>query len=396
VGERPIDSSAQPQRQATNGTREPALEGDLQTLLGRALDQLAATTRCTHAAIWSAGPEGEPRVLAARIEGASLALPLPASFTAALALGRAFDLGAPDPSGQLAALLEQGFSAVAPILGHETNGPAAGVVLLGGPDEPPNRVRPRTLAALTATAERLRAPLQTAAAAQRLSSLDQEIQQLNRLAALGGLVAEVVHEIRNPLVSIKTFLQLLPERESDPEFTENFLGIAREELQRIERLLTVVLQHGRTPRKEERGDVPEALETVLALVRFRAEDREISLVAELPEVLPAIRLGGDELRQILLNLALNAIEASPARGIVRISGEICAAKIRIDIDDDGPGISDDVRPHLFTPFFSTKSERPGGLGLAITARIIEQAGGRIEAVNRPSGGARFRVSLPLV
>ncbi len=334
-------------------------------------------------------------MLAARIDGASLVLPEQAPFAAALALGRAFDLGETNASPQLAPLLDQGFSAVAPILGIETHGPAAGLVLLGGPGEPPNRVRPRTLAALSATAERLRAPLQTAAAAERLSSLDQEIQQLNRLAALGGLVAEVVHEIRNPLVSIKTFLQLLPERESDPEFTENFLGIAREELQRIERLLTVVLQHGRTPRKEQCGELGEALETVLALVRFRAEDRELSLVAELPETLPTIGLGGDELRHILLNLSLNAIEASPIRGTVMISARDDAGRLRVDIDDDGPGISDEVRPHLFTPFFSTKSERPGGLGLAITARIIEQAGGRIEAVNRPSGGARLRVSLPL-
>ncbi|MCP3983461.1 MAG: hypothetical protein GY723_03685 [bacterium] len=374
---------------------EPALEGDLHTLLGRAVDQLAASTSCTQVVAWGAETGGEPRLLAARIEGASLVTPAQSPFAAARALPRAFDLGGPGVSTELKPLLEQGFSAAAPIFGNEADGTAAGVILLGGPGEPAGRVRPRTLAALSAAAERLRGPLLTAAAAKRLSSLDHEVQQLNRLAALGGLVSEIAHEIRNPLVSIKTFLQLFPERESDPEFTENFLGVARDELQRIERLLTVVLQHGRTPREEDRGDLGIALETVLALVRFRADDREISVVAELPDAIPAVGLGGDELRQVLLNLALNAIEAAPERGNVQIRGKILRSRLQLDIEDDGSGIPDDVRPHLFTPFFSTRTERPGGLGLAITARIVERAGGRIDATNRPSGGARLRLSLPL-
>ena len=377
------------------GAHEPALEGDLRTLFGRAVEQLASSTRCTQVAAWDAGPDGEPRILAARMEGACLALPSEESFAAARGLPGAFDLGEPGASSALAPLLEQGFSAVAPIRCNETGAPAAGVLLLGGSGEPAGRVRPRTLASLAAAAERLRAPLLASAAAQRLCRLDQEVQQLNRLAALGGLVTEIVHEVRNPLVSVKTFLQILPERESDPEFDEGFLEVALDEIQRIERLLTAVLQHGRTPREEGGGDLAGALESIVQLTRFRAEDHEIALVVELPEALPAVRLGGDALRQVFLNLTLNAIEASPTRGTVRISGEIHEAQLRIDVDDEGAGIPAEVRPHLFTPFFSTKTERPGGLGLAITARIVGEAGGCIRASDRASGGTRLRVTLPL-
>ncbi len=361
------------------------------------MERLAGATRCTRIAAWGRGPDGAPQVLAARIEGAALTEPPPGALEAATRLAGAWDLGASDTPPPLQALADQGFSAVAPIRTAEHEG-AVGLLLLGGPAEPLGRVRPRTLAALGAAAERLRGPFLAAASAARLARLDLEVQRLDRLAALGGLVAEIVHEIRNPLVSVKTFLQLLPERESDPEFTESFLAVAREELQRIERLLGVVLQHGRPPRADRapaRGDLAEALESVTQLVRFRADDQELTLEAELPGRLPPVTLGPDALRQVLLNLALNAIEASPRSGTVRVTAARSGGRLRIRVEDEGDGIPPALRPHLFTPFFSTKTERPGGLGLAITARILEEAGGGIRAADRPGGGTRMEVTLPL-
>lgn len=359
------------------------------------MERLASTTRCTQIAAWGEGPDGEPRVLAAQMQGACLAVPSSGSFEAARALPGALDLGEAGTPPELTPLFEQGFSAVAPIRPEQTEAPAAGVLLLGGSSEPAGRVRPRTLANLAAAAKRLHAPIQAAVAAERLARLDQEVQKLNRLAILGELVAETVHEIRNPLVSVKTFLQLLPEREEDPGFEDGFLEVAREEIQRIERLLNTLLQHGRPPREEGGGDLAEALGSVIQLARLRADDREISLVAELPDALPSVGLGGDALRQVLLNLTLNAIEASPTRGTVRIAGRLQQAKLRIDIEDEGAGIPAEMRPHLFTPFFSTKPDRPGGLGLAISARIVEEAGGLLRASDRPGGGTRLRLTLPL-
>ena len=147
------------------------------------------------------------------------------------------------PVGLTGIVERHGFTAAAPVTGG--NAGAAAVLLLGEAEGDPNWVRPRILAELGAAAQRLRGPAAAALAAGGLAQLDAEVRRLDRLAAIGGLVAEMVHEIRNPLVSVKTFLQLLPERAGDPEFRESFLQVASEEVRRIERLLDAVLQHGR-------------------------------------------------------------------------------------------------------------------------------------------------------
>ena len=182
-------------------------------------------------------------------------------------------------------------------------------------------MRPRILAELGAAAQRLRGPATAALAADRLARLDAEVRRLDRLAALGGLVAEIVHEIRNPLVSVKTFLQLLPEREGDPEFREGFLEVASEEVRRIERLLDAVLQHGRPAspgRAEATSSATDAFESVAQLVGYRATERGVSLEIEAEGELPEIHIAADALRQVVLNLGLNAIDATPSGGCVRL------------------------------------------------------------------------------
>ncbi len=382
------------------GPEAPAPEpgrADTQALLARAVEQLAAATRSPRVAAWGPGRTGEPVVLAARIEGAALVSPQLSDWQAACQLSRPVDLGGSGRPEALATLPERaGFTAAAPI--RSTGGDAAAVLLLGGPADPAGRVRPRTLAALGAAAERLRGPLALAEADQRLAQLDLEIRRLDRMATLGSLVAEVVHEIRNPLVSVKTFLQLLPERDQDPEFTESFLQVARDELQRIERLLNVVLQHGRPPRaarSEEHAVLAEAFDSLLHLVRFRADEREVRLESELEAELPDLALGADSLRQALLNLAMNAIEATPPQGAVTLRGRMAKGAVEVVVDDEGPGVPEALRAQLLAPFYSTKPERPGGLGLSITARIVTEAGGRLLIEDAPGGGARFRLHLPI-
>jgi two-component system sensor histidine kinase HydH len=270
------------------------------------------------------------------------------------------------------------------------------VLLLGETEQVADRVRPRILAELGATARRLRGPAAAALAAGGLARLDAEVRRLDRLAAIGGLVAEIVHEIRNPLVSVKTFLQLLPEREGDPEFRESFLEVASEEVRRIERLLDAVLQHGRpTPpaRADATTSAADAFESTAQLVGYRATERGVRLEIDAGQDLPDIRIAGDGLRQVVLNLGLNAIDVTPPGGCVRLRAHAAEDRVAIVVEDEGPGIPSELAPRIFEPFVSTKEDRPGGLGLAITRRIVEEAGGTIEIAERPQGGAAFTLRL---
>jgi signal transduction histidine kinase len=270
-------------------------------------------------------------------------------------------------------------------------------------------VRPRLLAALGAAVTRSPRPAAAAAALPRLARLDVEVQRIDRLAAVGGLLAEIVHEIRNPLVSIKTFLHLLGEEASEARSegearaesrwadASEFREVAIEELRRIERLLEVVSQHARppsAPSTEAIAEVEPAIRSVAQLATLRAVGRGIAVEVELAGPLSPARIAGDALRQILLNLALNAIEATPEGGAVRIRAAERAGAIEIALEDDGPGVPDALLERLFEPFFSTKSQT-GGLGLAITRRLVEDAGGAIEVQSRAPTGSRFCVTLPL-
>jgi signal transduction histidine kinase len=283
-----------------------------------------------------------------------------------------------------------GLSAAAPILADD--GPALAVLLLG-----PDPTRPRTLGQLERAASRLERPLAAAQAAERLAQLDREVRQLDRLAALGALTTEIAHEVRNPLVSMKTFLQLLPERWGDPEFSEKFLALVGDELRRMERLLDVVIEHARptgADRELQSANVAAVLQSTLALFQHRVDKRAIQLDATVPDDLPDVALAGDGLRQVLLNLLLNAIEATPPGGTIALRASTTEVFVEIRVADEGPGVAPELREAVFEPFYSTRSARAGGLGLAITRRIVSDAGGTICAGSGERGGAEFVVQLP--
>jgi signal transduction histidine kinase len=285
-----------------------------------------------------------------------------------------------------------GLCAAAPILADD--GPAFAVLLLG-----PEAPRPRILGQLESAARRLERPLATALAAERLARLDREVRQLDRLAALGALTTEIAHEVRNPLVSMKTFLQLLPERWGDPEFSEEFLALVGEELRRMERLLDVIIEHARSTRTDDElqsANVAAVLESTLALFQHRVDGRKIQLESLISGDLPDVALDADGLRQVILNLLLNAIEATPSGGTVALRTSAADGFVEVSVSDEGRGVPPDLREAVFEPFYSTRSKRAGGLGLAITRRIVSDAGGTIRTQDREGGGAEFLVRLPTV
>ncbi len=390
------------------GPERDRLPLELRDLFSGALQRLVDSTEACAAAAWGLDADGEA-FEAGAVGDRPAGPPDAATMQALFRLRGATDLTEPELDPKLAALVhDRGFGAAAPLATLDSAGePARPLAVLvlgfartasGGSQE---LARPRTLASLDRVVERLRAPATTAAAVSRLTRLDAELLRVTRLASVGDLLAEVVHEVRNPLVSVKTFLQLLPDNLEDPDFLTNFRGVVLEEVRRMERLLDAVLQQaGPAP---EPGDVSHTalgpvIESVGRLLEKRGQQKELTLTIDVGADLPDAAIAEDPLRQIVLNLALNAIEATTPRSRVRLSGVKTvrgdAAAVDFLVDDEGPGVPDELRARLFDPFFSTRSERPGGLGLAVCARLAREVGGSIQVESSPQGGARFRVCLP--
>lgn len=390
ASERPAPRE-EPRSPAT--AREPAeapLLGDLQSLLSAATRRLVETGAGEAALAWVRRSDGAAFVAAAAYEERAPRAPAPGEFEALAALTRATRLDAPEsPSALRALAARHGCALAAPIRPGEAAQVAVVLLLAGEP-------RPRALASLDAAASRLAAPVSAALAIARLRRLDAEVRDLDRLASLGRLAGEIVHEVRNPLVSIKTFLQLLPERRDDPELLDEFLTLANGELRRMERLLDLVIGQARpasdeAPREAEPVGV---LEDTAELLRHHSHARGVQLRVDAAPGTPRAAAREDALRQVALNLALNAVDATPAGGSVSLRARGGERGVEISVCDSGPGIPEALRRAVFEPFFSTRGDRSGGLGLAIARRLVEDAGGTIAIEDGERGGALVRVRLP--
>ncbi len=398
------DARERKTRLETSDENDSRVSGDLQSLLANALGRLAETTGSVRACAWTQRPDGEPYVIAAACRDAtSPESPDRASFAALEPLWASqqpIDFGADGASSALSQLAARhGLCCAMPLVSDD--GERIAMVLLDGAADPPGRVRPRTLAALGAAVQRLRSPATAAKTLARLCKLDAEVCRLDRLAVLGDLLAEVAHEIRNPLVSMKTFLHLLPDHLEDPEFQGEFRGVVLDELQRMERLLDTLLEHARplvSGVEHEAAHDASSLESVFAslarLLEQRATEGSVTLCAEIDATADDIAIGEDALRQILLNLILNALEAAPASSTVTLRSQLLDATVEFSVEDQGSGVPEAARARLFEPFFSTRANHAGGLGLSITKKLIENAGGSIRIEPGDTSGARFCVSLP--
>jgi signal transduction histidine kinase len=229
--------------------------------------------------------------------------------------------------------------------------------------------------------------------------LSRRAQVAEKLAAVGTMTAGLSHEIRNPLNSAALQLQVLERRirKLDPAHQGTFLeplGLVRDEIRRLDLLLEDFLQLARPREFNPRSVSADALLGRIAeFMRQDAERRGIRLELEVGDVRP-IRGDEERLRQVLLNLALNALDAAPRGGWVRLSaGSDERGDVVLKVEDSGPGVPEAIASRIFEPFYTTK---PGGsgLGLPICHQIITQHGGTIELKRAPGGGARFEVHLP--
>ncbi|MBI4495715.1 MAG: GAF domain-containing protein [Deltaproteobacteria bacterium] len=229
------------------------------------------------------------------------------------------------------------------------------------------------------------------------------MRRADRLASLGTLTASLAHEIRNPLVSIKTFTQLLPERIEDEEFRSYFLNIASGEIDRLASLVDGLLEFARPsePRlKEEDGNA--LIDKIEFLIATEARKRNISLHKRYAHNLPPVRVDAEQIKQVLLNVLLNAIHAITGPGqiwietrLVHVTEEDGLGRyMQIEVRDTGEGIPPENLERVFDPFFSTRPEG-SGLGLAISHQIIHEHEGFIDVTSELGKGTSFRIHLPL-
>lgn len=215
------------------------------------------------------------------------------------------------------------------------------------------------------------------------------------MAALGQLAAGLAHELRNPLTAIKLLLQPEAEDQEPPALDGQDLAVLRHEVDRLEQTLQTFLDYARPPRLEKRPVVVRTvLQQTVEVVSPRARQLGVTIACELPKQIWEVDADAGQLRQVFLNLLLNALDASPAGTRITVRMLPPAAPwLTIEVADQGPGLPAEYGQRIFEPFVTTK-ECGTGLGLPICRRIMVEHGGDITAQNGDQGGAVFTVRLP--
>ena len=230
----------------------------------------------------------------------------------------------------------------------------------------------------------------------QVKGLEAEMARGERLATVGNLAAAVAHEIRNPLSAISMGLQRL-RAEFEPAEREEYrrmVDLVQGEVRRLNAIVEEFLSLAR-PIELRPEPVPVAalLDEIRRLVEPQAGRAGIVVEQTGPDSLPDLRADRDRIKQVLLNLVLNAIEAMPSGGKLTLGAAASGPALTLTVTDTGSGIPPDLLPRVFEPYVTSKT-RGLGLGLAIARRIVEAHGGRIEAESGAGQGARFRVTLP--
>lgn len=258
-------------------------------------------------------------------------------------------------------------------------------------------------------------------ATERLQSAQDTVVRSERLASVGRLAAGLAHEIGNPISALLGLQDLLLEGDLEPEEQRDFVRRMKRETSRVHSILRDLLQFAR-PGVERPdlaapgdvgaalGDVGAAVDDTLALVRPQKAFQDLQVHSDVAPDLPPVRLGHEQLVQVLLNLLMNAADACAGAGSIELratlvegasggaggAGERAGERVELSVADTGPGVSPDMQRRLFEPFATTKEVGKGtGLGLAVSRGLIEAAGGYLNLDTSYTGGARFVMGLPV-
>src|SRR6185503_20180420 len=225
--------------------------------------------------------------------------------------------------------------------------------------------------------------------------VEQQLFESEKLAAVGRLAASIAHEVNNPLEAIKNALYLMQSgSEGDKKY--RFLEIARKETERVSHIIRQLLGFDRRPGEVDWVDVNQVLEETLVLMEKKMRQQRIRIVKQFDEELPRIRARADQLRQVFLNLILNAQQAIEGEGKIVVSTsryeQALQPSIIVQLSDSGVGIAEGDLARIFDPFFST-GKKGTGLGLWVTQDIVRQHGGRIEVSSDIGRGTVFSIVL---
>jgi signal transduction histidine kinase len=244
----------------------------------------------------------------------------------------------------------------------------------------------------------------------RVEQLEERERLRDRLAALGEMAAAIAHEVKNPLAGIEVMAGLLKRQLAGNEDALSILSDIIKEAKMANAIVIEVLDFVRPIRLQvEHVAVAEVIRDAVSMADSHVRRGRIEVAVAVPDELPFMQGDPHQLRQIFTNLLTNAFEAMDGRGQVSISATQLAAEdevavgsdvkavpmIQVEVSDTGPGVTPDVMDKMFSPFFTTKPQG-SGLGLAIVRKIVDAHDGRIDVSARPEGGARFRVTLPVV
>ena len=238
---------------------------------------------------------------------------------------------------------------------------------------------------------------------ENLKQSQDTLRRADRLSSLGLLTAGLAHEIRNPLVAIRTFTQLLPERYDDAEFREGFQGLALKEVDRICGLINDLLSFARPSRpnvaEESMNDVVDGIARIL---ETEAKEKGVEITRDFALNLPRVWIDREQMKQVFMNLILNAIQAMGEGGSLFISTRLTSRNdtghpgqfVQVEVRDTGVGIPPENIDHIFDPFFTSKEEG-SGLGLSISHQIVQEHGGYVTVESKVGVGTTFFINLPI-
>jgi two-component system sensor histidine kinase HydH len=229
-------------------------------------------------------------------------------------------------------------------------------------------------------------------------NLEEKFYESQKLAAVGQLSAGIAHEVRNPLSSIKMSLQIL-EKRMNPEGNDlKRFRIAQREVEHLEKLVNDILIFARPTEPEMTpGDINQFLKYSLNLAEKEIAEKKIRVENRFDDKIPLLPFDAAMLKQAFLNLYLNAIDAMETGGVLSLASRLVDGErksVSIEIADSGAGIEDEVLPHIFNPFFTTKNYGTG-LGLSQVKKIVDLHGGTIEIASKKGSGTKVTVRLPL-
>lgn len=235
-----------------------------------------------------------------------------------------------------------------------------------------------------------------------LEEKQEQLFHAEKLGSLGQMAASIAHEINNPLTGVLVYTKLLKKKLGQeglsPKIAVDYLSKMASEIDRSSRIIRNLLDFAR-PSALSLGDVDvnQVIGDAFTLVGHRAELGQVEIIRDLDPALPKVYADYDQLRQVFVNLTLNAIQATPAGGrVVLRTRALDDNALCVEVEDTGSGIPKEKRKNLFTPFFTTKEKGQGvGLGLAVARGIIEKHGGNIDFKSEEGKGTTFFLRLPV-